>query len=549
VNRREGKVKALRLILAGPQRRQRPCFARTRARAAGAIIARRRGEEVEEVSERVLLDEDNRRLAAGLTRTLNELVAPLGESIQMVWRGAGRPDARSVLDNQLMLTAQRFINLREVSDEEKQSYYEDVCKLFRITPAPDTFPLRDSTDLPPHLLKRLDRTPVSVSYLETYDSRRGTNFADRARGALFQFANLVIKSDGTVTPTEAAVLAEFKQTLYPEGKRAPADIYTARDANMTRDGKKERANAAATEPVAGEQELAPPRPLEELLAELDALVGLERVKSDVRQLINFLKVQKLREEQGLKVMPASRHLVFYGNPGTGKTTVARLVSQIYRTLGVLRRGHLVETDRAGLVAGYVGQTAIKVREAATRALGGVLFVDEAYTLTTGGAGDFGQEAVETLLKLMEDHRDELVVIVAGYTGRMQNFLDSNPGLRSRFNRHVHFDDYDERQLTSIFETFCRKADFRVTPEARSALSSVFKVLTASRDETFGNARTARNLFEATVSKQANRVVSLPKVDKEILSTVEAADIPGNEELRACGILGDPEAGPEVTLTG
>ena len=266
------------------------------------------------------------------------------------------------------------------------------------------------------------------------------------------------------------------------------------------------------------------------------------MKSDVRQLINFLKVQKLREEQGLKVMPASRHLVFYGNPGTGKTTVARLVSQIYRTLGVLRRGHLVETDRAGLVAGYVGQTAIKVREAATRALGGVLFVDEAYTLTTGGAGDFGQEAVETLLKLMEDHRDDLVVIVAGYTGRMQDFLDSNPGLRSRFNRHVYFDDYDERQLTSIFETFCRKADFRLTAEARSALSSVFKVLTASRDETFGNARTARNLFEATVSKQANRVVSLPRVDKEILSTVEAADIPGHEELRACGILGDEDSG-------
>jgi len=264
----------------------------------------------------------------------------------------------------------------------------------------------------------------------------------------------------------------------------------------------------------------------------------------VRQLINFLKVQKLREEQGLKVLPASRHLVFYGNPGTGKTTVARLVSQIYRTLGVLRRGHLVETDRAGLVAGYVGQTAIKVREAATKALGGVLFVDEAYALTTGGAGDFGQEAVETLLKLMEDHRDDLVVIVAGYTGRMQDFLDSNPGLRSRFNRHVYFDDYDERQLTSIFETFCRKADFRLTAEARSALSSVFKVLTASRDETFGNARTARNLFEATLSKQANRVVSLPRVDKEILSTVEAADIPGHEELRACGILGEREDGRE-----
>jgi ATPase family associated with various cellular activities (AAA)/AAA lid domain len=504
----------------------------------------------------VLLDEENKRLAASVLKTAGELVAPLGEAVRAVWRGAVAPDAREVLDNQLMLTAQRFINLRESSEEEKQGYYEEVCSLFRLAPAPNTFPLRHSTDLPPHLLKRLDSTPVSVSYLETYDSRHGTNFADRARRALFQFANLVIKSDGTVTPAEAAALADFKRTLYPDaGQSTAEDDAAARDpftrgAGTTHDAGRGathdegagrgdrggRAGDAAQEAAPTEEELAPPRPLEELLAELDALVGLERVKSDVRQLINFLKVQKLREEQGLKPLPASRHLVFYGNPGTGKTTVARLVSQIYRTLGVLRRGHLIETDRAGLVAGYVGQTALKVREVATKALGGVLFIDEAYTLSAGGGSDFGQEAVETLLKLMEDHRDELVVIAAGYTGRMQEFLDSNPGLRSRFNKHVHFDDYGVEQLSEIFKSFCRKADFRLTPDAEVALASVFKVLTASRDETFGNARTARNLFEATVSKQANRLVSLPKVDKEILSTIEAADIPGQEELRACGIL-------------
>jgi hypothetical protein len=488
----------------------------------------------------VLLDDDNKRLAAGVSLTLDALVAPLGESIRMVWRGEGAPEARPVLDNQLRLTAQRFVDLRETSDADKQSYYEEVCRLFRLEPAPETFPLRDSTDLPPHLLKRLDRTPVSVSYLETYDSRHGTNFADRARGALFQFANLVIKSDGTVTPTEADALAEFKQTLYPGRGRLPsedADRDAEKKARGTRgDGTKAQTADALVEPL--EEELPPPRPLEELLAELDALVGLERVKADVRQLINFLKVQKLREEQGLKVLPASRHLVFYGNPGTGKTTVARLLAQVYRTLGVLRRGHLCETDRAGLVAGYVGQTAMKVREVATKALGGVLFIDEAYTLSSGGSNDFGQEAVETLLKMMEDHRDDLVVIVAGYTARMQDFLDSNPGLRSRFNKHVHFDDYEVEQLVEIFKTFCRKADFRLAEGAEQGLVSVFRVLTASRDETFGNARTARNLFEATLSKQANRLVALPKVDKDILSTIEAADIPGHEELRACGILGD-----------
>ena len=475
----------------------------------------------------MLLDEENRRLAAGVRRTLDALVAPLGESIRMVWRGAGAPDAQDVLDNHLKLTAQRFIDLRENSEATKQRYYEEFCGYFRLLPAPDTFPLRDSTDLPPHLLKRLDRTPVSVSYLETYDSRHGTNFADRARQALFQFANLVIKFDGAVTPREAAALSEFKQTLYPGGPQdAPAPAL------------KNRTDAAEDEAEPAEDELPPPRPLEELLAELDALVGLDRVKTDVRQLINFLKVQRLREEQGLKSLPASRHLVFYGNPGTGKTTVARLVAQLYRTLGVLRRGHLVETDRAGLVAGYVGQTAMKVRDVTKKALGGVLFIDEAYTLSSGGSNDFGQEAVETLLKMMEDHRDDLVVIVAGYTGRMQEFLDSNPGLRSRFNKHIHFDDYGVEQLVKIFKTFCQKADFRATEGAEKELASIFGVLCASRDETFGNARAARNLFEATLSKQANRLVALPRVDREILSTIETADIPGHDELRATGILGD-----------
>jgi ATPase family associated with various cellular activities (AAA)/AAA lid domain len=477
----------------------------------------------------VLLDEENRRLAAAVRRTLGALVAPLGESIRMVWRGGGAPDARGVLDNHLKLTAQRFIDLRETSEATKQRYYEEFCRQFDLTPAPDTFPLSDSTDLPPHLLKRLDRTPVSVSYLETYDSRHGTNFADRARQALFQFANLVIKFDGAVTAQEAAALAEFKQTLYPGGPQETPDGAAAK-------GRTDNPAAAEAEPV--EEELPPPRPLEELLAELDALVGLDRVKADVRQLINFLKVQKLREEQGLKSLPASRHLVFYGNPGTGKTTVARLVSQIYRTLGVLRRGHLVETDRAGLVAGYVGQTAMKVRDVTQKALGGVLFVDEAYTLAAGGENDFGREAVETLLKMMEDHRDDLVVIVAGYTGKMQDFLDSNPGLRSRFNKHIHFDDYGVEQLVKIFKTFCQKADFKLTEGAEKELASVFGVLTASRDETFGNARAARNLFEATLSKQANRLVSLPKVDREILSTVEAADIPGHDELRSTGIVNE-----------
>lgn len=472
----------------------------------------------------MLLDESNRKLVLHLTRSLRELEAPLAQSVRMIWQGeGGAPRARDVLNNQLVLVTQQFIDLREATDAEKQSYYERICHIFSLPIAPQAFPLlKRVNDLPPALRKKLDRSPVLVSYLETFDTHYGASYADLARHLLFQFANLVIKSDGRITPAEESALADFKQTLYPTGAHAQGD-----------DAKKEE------KPEEKEEPLEPPRPLEELMAELDSLVGLERVKRDVRELVNFLKVQKMREEQGLKRLPLSRHLVFYGNPGTGKTTVARLLAQIYRTLGVLRRGRLLETDRAGLVAGYVGQTAIKTKETVEKALGGVLFIDEAYALSAGGENDFGREAIETLLKLMEDHRSDLVVIVAGYTGEMQAFLDSNPGLRSRFNRHLRFDDYDREELLSIFRIFCEKADFKLTPEAETALGQAFDALILERDENFGNARTARNIFETTVSKQANRIVSLPDVNKEILATIDASDIPSGEDLRACGALESP----------
>ena len=260
-----------------------------------------------------------------------------------------------------------------------------------------------------------------------------------------------------------------------------------------------------------------------MLAELDALVGLAPVKAEVKLVTNLLRVEKIRKERGLPVVEHSRHLVFTGNPGTGKTTVARLLAQIYRTLGVVERGHLVETDRSGLVAGYVGQTALKVKEVFTSALGGVLLVDEAHALARGNERDFGHEAIDMMVKLMEDHRDEVVLIVAGYPDEMAVFLDANPGLRSRFPKTIYFDDYTDDELQRIFDGMCAKNHYTPTADARTRVLEY--VAAQPRDRGFGNARLVRNLFESAVARQASRVVALAEVTDEALVTFEPEDIP------------------------
>ena len=399
--------------------------------------------------------------------------------------------------------------------------------------------------------------PVFYWNLAESDARRGT---ESSRTFIRMLTNILLylaAVDDDVTYAEAEFITECTDRLTAicdtSGVRKsreglnPLDFVTSVEPSFQdKHPQAQTSTSGGEKPRETKTEEQPKPDFDALMAELDDLVGLEDVKKDVKNLMNLVKVRKLREANDLPVPPLSLHMVFLGNPGTGKTTVARLISGLYAAIGVLSKGQLVEVDRSGLVAGYVGQTAIKTQEVIKSALGGVLFIDEAYSLSSGGENDFGREAIETLLKAMEDHRDDLIVIVAGYTGPMETFINSNPGLESRFNKYIFFPDYNGEQLMAMFRRRCDKNGYTLTAETEEAAVKLFTELYEERSDNFGNGRDVRNVFEDMVVRQSNRVAAMEEPTKEDLMAVLPADLedPEEDEAEEAPADGAPEDAAE-----
>ena len=400
-------------------------------------------------------------------------------------------------------------------------------------------------------------TPLLLRCCVAMDDKDGTGSAQQFVDGVSKLLYAAAEVDGDLSGNELSFITGYAGSLRTFLLTRAANRHAGTQGAVLRDDAPQEGKGAAK--PAGKQAKAEKKPekpektLEELMAELNGLIGLEDVKQEVSSLINLIKVRKLREGHGLKVMDMSFHMVFTGNPGTGKTTVARLVAKIYKQLGFLSKGQLVETDRSGLVAGYVGQTAGKVTEVVNSALGGILFIDEAYALARKGMdNDFGREAIDTLVKLMEDHREDLVVIVAGYTDEMHDFLTANPGLISRFNKYIDFKDYTDAELMDILHMNAKRQGYEVSVEADEVVKAMLAAMTLSERLDFGNARGMRNTLEKLVQAQANRIANAQgEITKDMLVAITeddaraALDMPKEEQHEA----GEeqPEAEAEQTV--
>jgi hypothetical protein len=436
-------------------------------------------------------------------------------------RGAGAHRADAAVEASDLVAALIDADGRQ-ADAELRAYLEAVGPLLHPPLLMTPQRLREGRLLEDR--RHWVETPsVLFDLLVRADARDGGARAHRYYELALGLAHLTAALDLIPSPSELVAIDDLRSTL----------LVAMDDAGVPRPGgapprgpvRARPAAAAVATDAPHEVTVAPPapaEPLEALLAELDELVGLTQVKAEVRRLTSLLQVQRLRAERGLPVVDPSHHLVFTGNPGTGKTTVARLLSRILHTLGVVSRGHLVETDRADLVAGFVGQTALKTQERLESALGGTLLIDEAYALVRGGERDFGREAIDTLVKFMEDHRDDLSVVAAGYIEEMHDFVESNPGLSSRFTRTIEFPDYGTDELVTIFVRLGERLHYDCSDDALTRLREL--VDAQPRGRGFGNARFVRNLFEASVARQAERLAPLTDPSDEQLCTFVAEDI-------------------------